>query len=104
MTPALRTTPLPTLKMSNIVKTDSIEFKSQAERDSKYEAIYDQMEKLKPGQSFMVDIPKDVLPRTMHNRLNAAIHRVDVEPPKGCTFVKRTTEDNRIAICCRKVE
>ncbi len=104
VTAPMRVNTVPTLKMSSIVKTESVEFKAQPERDSKYEDIYAQMEKLKPGQSFMINIPKGVAPRTMHNRLNAAIHRVDVAVPKGCVFVKRTTEDNRIAICCRKIK
>ncbi len=99
-----KTTPLPTLKMSGVVKTDKVEFMPQPERDSKYEAIYERMESLKPGESFMVDIPKGVTPRTMHNRLNAAIHRVELTAPKGCAYIKRTTKDNRIAISCRKVK
>lgn len=101
-TTTLRKKDTPSLKMSKIVKTEKVVFRVQPDRDSKYDAIYDQMEKLKPGESFMIDIPDGVSSRTMHNRLNAAIHRVEVQAAKGCTFVKRTTEDNRIAICCKK--
>lgn len=96
MTPGL------TLKLSKVVKTATVEFKRPKSRGSQYDAIFDQMEALRAGQSFMVDIPKGVEPRTMHNRINAATRRVELEPPKGCIFVKRTTEDGRIAISCAK--
>jgi len=103
-TTKLRKKTLPTLRMGTITATEKITFKEQPLKDSKYDPIYDRMEKLSPGQSFTIDIPSNVSPRTMHNRLNAAIHRVEVQAPKGCVFVKRTTNDNKIAISCKKVK
>ncbi len=95
-----KTTPM--LRLSKVVKTDSVEFKSPKSRGSQYDDIFDQMESLRAGQSFMVNIPNGLDPRTMHNRLNAAIRRVELQAPKGGIFVKRTTADGRIAISCAK--
>ncbi len=97
-----KTTPALALKLGKVVKTSTIEMKRPKSRGSQYDEIFDQMEGLRAGQSFTVDIPRGVEPRTMHNRINAAVRRVELEPPKGCIFVKRTTEDGRIAISCAK--
>lgn len=92
----------PKLTLGKIVKTDSIEFRSPPPRGSRYDPIFDKMETLKQGQSFTVDVPDGVSPRTMHNRINAALRRVELDPPKGCVFIKRTTEDGKIAISCER--
>ena len=98
----LRKKSTPKLTLSGTVKTENVKFRQPPRRGSQYDPIFDRMEGLKVGQSFLVDVPKGVVPRTMHNRINAAMRRVELEPPKGCVFVKRTTEDGRIAISCER--
>ena len=98
----MQTKETPTIKIGKVVNTDSIEFKQQQPRGSCYDTVFDKMEQLKAGQSFTVDIPEGVAPRTMHNRINAAMRRVEIKCAKGCIFVKRTTEENKIAISCEK--
>ncbi len=88
------------LNLSPAVKTDNIAFRKSPRRGSMYDQLFDRMTKLTGGKSIMVDVPKGISPRTMHNRLNAAMRRVGIQAPKGCEFVKRTTEDGRIAISC----
>jgi hypothetical protein len=97
-----RTKSTPVIKLGKVTKTSNITFRSPAPRGSMYDDIFDQMESLKAGESFTVDVPKGVTPRTMHNRINAATRRVELEPPKGCVFLKRTTEDGKIAISCER--
>jgi hypothetical protein len=99
---APRTKSTPVIKLGKVTKTSNITFRAVATRGSMYDDIFDQMESLKAGESFTVDVPKDVTPRTMHNRINAAMRRVDIQAPKNCVFTKRTTEDNKIAISCER--
>ena len=80
--------------------TKSVTFRSAPKRGTMYQPVLDEMATLKKGQSCIVPVPKGTPPRTIHNRLNAALRRFPVSPPKGCTFVKRTTEDGQVAISC----
>lgn len=86
-----------------IVKVDGLELKTGERRGSCYDGIYAKLEKLKPGDAFIVPIPKGVESRVFHNRTNAAIRRGPVKAPAGCMFRKRTTVDGKVAICCVKV-
>jgi len=88
------------LSLSPTVKTDNVKFRQMPRRGSMYDQLFERMRKLTAGKSIMVDVPKNTSPRTMHNRINAAMRRVDLQAPKGCEFVKRTTDDGRIAISC----
>ena len=79
----LRKKNTPKLTMSGTVKTANVEFRQAPRRGSQYDPIFDRMESLKSGQSFMVDVPTGVSPRTMHNRINAAMRRAAEGPLKG---------------------
>jgi hypothetical protein len=88
------------LSLSPTIKTDNVKFRQMPRRGSMYDQLFARMSKLTAGKSLMVDVPKGTSPRTMHNRINAAMRRIDLKAPKGCDFIKRTTDDGRIAISC----
>lgn len=88
------------IEIGKVVPTSQVAFKAVSRRGTKYQTVIDKMGKLKPGQSVIVPVPDGVPTRVVHNRMNAAIRRSTVPAPKGCRFIKRTTETNEIAICC----
>lgn len=93
------------IQVGAIRQTDHIKFAPAPTRGTIYQPVLDKMARLKEGQSFTVPVPKGVTPRTMHNRLNAAIRRADwLEPPAGCHFTKGTSEQGEIVISCEKDE
>lgn len=85
-----------------IVQTDTVEFKGQPRRGSRYDGVFEALRKLRKGQCCLLPIGKGMDPRTAHNRLNSAMSRVDLQPPRGCKWEKRTTTDNEIAISAVK--
>lgn len=90
------------LDISPAVKTERVKFKPTSKRGTIYQAVFDKLAKLKAGQTFTLAVPRGVLPRTMHNRLNAAMRRCEITPPSRCRFVKRTTANGRIGISCER--
>lgn len=91
------------LSVSEIHNMEDVEFVTMPKRGSQYQPIVDKMKKLKKGQSFMVETPKDTPVKVIHNRMNAALKRFNVQAPKGCSFVKRTRADGNIEIGCVEV-
>lgn len=87
-----------------IKKIEDFKLKVGERRGSQYDGVYAMLAKLKPGQAFEVDVPKDVDVRTFHNRTNAAIRRGPVTAPEGCMFRKRTSEKGKVVITCAKLD
>lgn len=90
------------LKVTGFTDTSKLVFQAAPKRASMYDTVFDSLAKLKPGQSFLVPIPKGVEPAILQNRVNAAIRRGPVKPPAGCVFRKNTTVKGEIAVCCLK--
>lgn len=69
-----------------------------------YGEMSEKMGKLQRGQAFAVEVPDGVTPKQFHARLNSAMKRAQdrgVTPPKGCRFIKRTSEDKAsVVIAC----
>lgn len=61
-----------------------------------YRQVLEQIKALKDGGAVLVDIPKSVTIRVMHNRLNGALNRYDlasIAPSKDHVLSRRTSED-----------
>jgi hypothetical protein len=82
------------------VPTSEVKIAPRKRRGSKYQETLDAVSKLRRGQSWLVHVPQFVTPRTMINRLNAAMLRADLTPPTGCVYRKHTTVSGNVAICC----
>lgn len=68
-------------------------------RGSRYEALFEQMRKLKPTEALELPVPQELPLEVAMVRLTAAMHRVGLKPDKpGHRFKKRRTEDGKIAI------
>ncbi len=88
------------LKVSKKVATKNVKFKTADSRGTQYQPLFDEMAKLKKGETLPVDVPKGITARVLHNRLNSVFRRFKPKAPAGCKFVKRTLEDGRIGITC----
>lgn len=84
-----------------VKKTSSVKFAGQPKRGSIYQAVFDKMKSLKPGESLVLPLETEngkIDSETARNRLNAAIRRAGPPPPKGYRWSQRLTEDGGIAI------
>lgn len=90
-------------KASNpVVSTANVNFASRARRGSVYDKLFARVAKLKPGTSIVVPVPEGITPSRYQNRLNSALRKHSVKPPKGCSWTKRITVEGKIAISCVK--
>lgn len=80
----------------SVAQTGTLEF-AASNRSSVYDDMFASLKKLKPGQSYLIPVPKDATPDVLHNRLSAAFRRGGVQDmaPKGYMFCKQTTADQK---------
>ena len=84
-------------------KISELEFSGQPRRGSVYDALYEGLSSLKPGEAYVVPLG-DLPNRIAHNRLNAALRRAGPKPPEGCRWSKRATVDGGMAIYAKPLK
>lgn len=93
--------------MSNTIRVgamDDISFVTpgQQKKSGKYDAILKELAALRPGQCVIVPLG-NLDPNVANNRINSVMRRVDIQPPEGCVWRRKTTKNNEIAICAKRV-
>ena len=89
---------------SKIIPTSKVAFAPRKRHPSKYAEIFAGMKKLRVGESIWVVCGwnNTTSARALRNRLNAALSRTPITPPRGCVFRKRITDTGDLAICCER--
>lgn len=88
---------------SKIIPTSKVAFAPRKRHPSKYAEIFADMKKLREGESFILACGGHrLIALPIRNRLNAALSRTPITPPKGCVFRKRITRNGDLAICCER--
>lgn len=74
--------------------------KRKPRKNLRYQSIFDQVAKIKKGESVVVSHKVGQTAKQLQNSLLMATRRMDVKPPRGCRFSCRLTTDGKVAICC----
>lgn len=82
------------IHISTVKDASGIKLKEGRRQSVVYIPVYEGLKKLAPGAAMLVDIPKNVPVRQMHNRLNGALKRFDIKAitPKDHTLSRRTND------------
>ena len=84
-------------------KISELKFSGQPRRGSVYDALYEGLRSLKPGEAYVLPLG-DVSNRVAHNRLNAALMRAGPKPPEGCRWSKRAIVGGGMAIYAKPLK
>ncbi len=105
------------MKIGQPRKTENLKFKTPGARDTKYKPLFEAIENLNVGQSFLIDPDTcdPIKPKgggeeqpcdatTLLNRLSGVLRR-DGAPvaPKGYAYIRRQTTEGKVAVSFEEV-
>lgn len=100
MTTKKKTKPSGEIKVQKIA---DVEFAGQPKRGSRYDAFFEVLTDLNPGEVATLPLG-DLDKKTAHDRMAAALKRSGPEPKKGYRWSKRTTKDGQMAVFLKKIK